>query len=1095
MRFRKILMGTACCALTALSSMATVATFDWEEVPVQGWWLNGGYTEVNSGVTLVSSGEVFASNAAGNGAALKAAYVSNTNAGFFAMQEDGSATTFIVQSIDISANGGVPVEIFPTVQGALGGTVVWTITPTTSVGYATYTTASSGDMTASIDQIIWNTGQHSNPDATYNNGIDNLVVVTPGTYTPPEGSALFDWEEFDGNWWESASFTYSETNNGLVLLTSGRASGNSGGDGPGGTNGYAFKSDYAQDLVAGGYTVLDGGVVKYFVVNSIDIGAQGGGEYTPTVQGTAGGTVVWTIIPTEGVGLDTYTSATSGDMSIAIDAIVWKTGEAAVPGANYQNRLDNLSVEISEPPVFEEGVAIFDWEEFGTNWWQGYGYTETENGITMTSSGRATGSAGGDGPGGANGTAFKSDYAADLAAGTFTMSENGAATYFVVNSMGISANGLGEYTPTVQGTAGGAVVWTIIPTEGVGMQTYASATSGDMTAAIDAIVWNTGEAAVPGANYQNQIDNLSIQTADAPVFEEGMASFDWEEFAGNWWEIASFSYSETENGITMNASGRASASDGGDGAGGANGAAYKAAYAQDLDPGYITMQQAGEDVWFEVQSIDIQANGGTPSEFIPSVQGEADGVIQWEIIAQTNVGLITYTSATTGDLSLPIERIIWNTGEHSDPDNTSGNAIDNLTIKTSLPALEVIYDWQLGAFWTPHAVFGWNMPNLGIDLLNFDQYWWSGGDTTGTPTVIKHRPGLANLPDGGGFGGAPADINVGGFGNRGVWVTDPVRPLVTNETLRISYDWTMFVNGSDDGRFIDMFFSTTGSQSAKRFGQTGTELGFAWYQSAESNDVAITFAADDDWMSSTPPVLRIPLTGLGIDVDTADHDGDELAISYTAKKTTVANTWLCSIVVSNKATAASYSVENVSIVNAAAYSNPTYYCIYTADDLSDGDLTSGANPAGYEIDALRVAILLLPPPAAVGYDAYLEAYGMDDKPNNGPYEDFDADGMLNIYEYGWGGDPTNLNVQGILPEVTVSGGISYHTTLELKDPSSGINYEVLVTPNLVSIPWDAPEWSSVIPTSYDELYNSVQRGLDESFDQLFIKTTINTNSP
>ncbi|QBG45902.1 hypothetical protein EGM51_00185 [Verrucomicrobia bacterium S94] len=754
---------------------------------------------------------------------------------------------------------------------------------------------------------------------------------------------------------------------------------------------------------------------------------------------------------------------------------------------------------VSATAIQAAGVsATFDWEEFAVNWWEGFGYMETNNGIVMTSSGRATGVDGGDGAGGNNGAALKVDYdPQDAVAGEFTFQENGADTYFVIDSIDISAFGGGEYTPTVKGTADGAVVWTIVPAEGVGFTTYTPAGMSSLTNPVNKIVWHTGVSTNAGANYQNQIDNLSITTADEPVFQEDTAVFDWEEFDGNWWDLASYSYAETNNGIVMQAGGRATASSGGDGPGGANGAALKAAYeANDQEPGTFEIYKDGSKSWFVVESIDIEANKGNPPESTmnPTVTGYAAGLVQWVIEPVTNAGLVTYTEATSGDLSAPIEKVVWDVGYHSNPGATFNNSIDNLNIRTVQPALEVIYNWNLGAFWTPHALYSWNLPTYGMDLLNFDQYWWSGGDTEGSPTVIKHRPGLADLPENGGFGGIPSDTNVGGLANRGVYVTEPARILDTNETLRVTYDWKMFVNGSDNGRFIDMFFSTTGNQSAKRFGETGTELGFAWYQTMNSNDVAITFAADDDYMAVTPPVLRIPLTDLGIDVGTEDHDGDELAVTYTAKKTTVPDTWLCSMIVSNKATAMSYRVEDVVIENAAAYNNPIYFCIYTADDLSDGDSVSGANPAGYEIDNLAAVILLNPPPEPEGFDAFLEEYGIAGEPNSGAFEDFDADGVLNLYEYGWAGNPTNPADVGVLPEMTVSNGVVYYTIVELTDPLSGISYNLLTTPDLVNIGFTPAAWDSTNRTPHDAMYDAVTRELSTS-DRLFFKTTVTTNTP
>lgn len=487
-------------------------------------------------------------------------------------------------------------------------------------------------------------------------------------------TATFDWEEVaeGAGWWLTGGYT--ETNNGVVMASSGRAFATH----PAGDNGSAMKSDYSADTNAAYFAMAEGGEDTMFTVQSIDIDAKGNGEYTPTVQGEANGTIVWTITPTEDIGLTTYTAATSGNLATAIDRIVWNTGEASTPGDNWHNKIDNLVVATGAVPPAGSTVT-FDWEEVGegSNWWDNGAYSETNNGFVMISSGRAFATH----PSGGNGVAFKADYSNDVDAAVFTMSEGGADTWFTVTSIDISAKGNGEYTPTVQGEADGVVVWTIIPTEDVGLTTYAAATSGSLTNAIDRIVWNTGAAAAPGGNVQNQIDNLQIEKAEAPgtLPEDAEAVFDWEEVSAQGWWLND-GYAETNNGVVMISSGRAYATivDG-------NGTALKADYPDDVNSAIFAMQKSGADMLFVVQSIDIGAFSSEPSEYTPTVQGEADGVVVWTITPAEGVGLVTYTAATSGTLTHAIDRIVWNTGAAAVPGGNYQNKIDNLKIDTAGP--------------------------------------------------------------------------------------------------------------------------------------------------------------------------------------------------------------------------------------------------------------------------------------------------------------------------------------------------------------------------------------------------------------------------
>jgi|GEM_PF-3395131 len=336
-------------------------------------------------------------------------------------------------------------------------------------------------------------------------------------------------------------------------------------------------------------------------------------------------------------------------------------------------------------------TAIFDWDEVetGTEWWNGYGYVESDGDLTLLTGGRAA-SWKNDDTG--EGFALKASYAQDLEPATFQIDMFGDLQTFAVDSIDISANGAGgEFTPIVQGFFGTIEQWSIAP-EGE-FATYDMATSGDLSLGIDQIVWNTGEASNPDGTFGNNIDNLIVSITEPPAPPEPPAdaiTFDWDDIidyfeplheneepfwnSRQWWR--NYGYQEERDGFTLVTGGRAAASldpDVGESI------ALKASYEQDSEPATFDVQVDGELQTFSVFSIDISANNAG-GEITPTVQGILGGEQQWLIEPQANGSLASYFQANEGDLAAPIDQILWNTGVASDPDNTFGNNIDNLVI-------------------------------------------------------------------------------------------------------------------------------------------------------------------------------------------------------------------------------------------------------------------------------------------------------------------------------------------------------------------------------------------------------------------------------
>ena len=94
------------------------------------------------------------------------------------------------------------------------------------------------------------------------------------------------------------------------------------------------------------------------------------------------------------------------------------------------------------------------------------------------------------------------------------------------------------------------------------------------------------------------------------------------------------------------------------------------------------------------------------------------------------------------------------------------------------------------------------------------------------------------------------------------------------------------------------------------------------------------------------------------------------------------------------------------------------------------------------------------PPGATGYAGWAAGWGTD---IGAETADPDGDGLLNIYEYGLGGDPTNAANQGTSPEFGMVnvGGTNWfgYVYPQLADPESGLSYFLETSTDLAIGTW------------------------------------------
>ncbi len=108
---------------------------------------------------------------------------------------------------------------------------------------------------------------------------------------------------------------------------------------------------------------------------------------------------------------------------------------------------------------------------------------------------------------------------------------------------------------------------------------------------------------------------------------------------------------------------------------------------------------------------------------------------------------------------------------------------------------------------------------------------------------------------------------------------------------------------------------------------------------------------------------------------------------------------------------------------------------------------------GAYIDSMQVEIIAGSAPEP-GYAGWAGGWGVD---IGAETNDYDADGLLNIYEYGLGGDPTDALDQGTAPIFGIEdvGGTNWFGYIypQLSDTNSGLTYSLALNTDLVVGSW------------------------------------------
>ena len=137
-------------------------------------------------------------------------------------------------------------------------------------------------------------------------------------------------------------------------------------------------------------------------------------------------------------------------------------------------------------------------------------------------------------------------------------------------------------------------------------------------------------------------------------------------------------------------------------------------------------------------------------------------------------------------------------------------------------------------------------------------------------------------------------------------------------------------------------------------------------------------------------------------------------------------------------------------VGSSTVLNPTTVAVDSSESLADGYAGLLAPHVGYSSKFDNFALRLI----VGGYEGWTTGWGTD---IGAKTDDFDHDGLVNIYEYGLGGDPTNALDQGTSPEFGVEnvGGTNWFGYIhpQLSDLESGLSYHLELNTDLVTGAW------------------------------------------
>ena len=147
---------------------------------------------------------------------------------------------------------------------------------------------------------------------------------------------------------------------------------------------------------------------------------------------------------------------------------------------------------------------------------------------------------------------------------------------------------------------------------------------------------------------------------------------------------------------------------------------------------------------------------------------------------------------------------------------------------------------------------------------------------------------------------------------------------------------------------------------------------------------------------------------------------------------------------------------------------------------------SGSSGTRFLLDNVRVVS------GAMGYAAWAGDWGVD---IGSETSDYDLDGLLNIHEYGLGGNPIDELDQGISPVfgIVEDGGSNVFSYIypQLSDPDSGLTYSLELKTDLSVGTWTKSGYTvagtNIVAGTMDYVTNVTSMTADKKFIRLIIE--------
>lgn len=377
-----------------------------------------------------------------------------------------------------------------------------------------------------------------------------------------------------------------------------------------------------------------------------------------------------------------------------------------------------------------------------------------------------------------------------------------------------------------------------------------------------------------------------------------------------------------------------------------------------------------------------------------------------------------------------------------------GTVVSSTRIEDSAGALIDGYAALYGTLASPNHIAAFD--NFDLQVYEYDELFSDVFNRTNTVqtayTVNVDGSGWTQADDGGSTGDD-------------WYITDEALRLRNRDANSILYNTDLKIPAGSNTSF---------TLSANVMGlQAGAYAGVVFNYMDEENYYVIRFRADN----ATYQFLQQTSSGWDVLLNTSLSSGTFAEDAYYTVTVTSTNEGVFEFSIDETGVG---TVVSTTIDDSASALTNGYAGLYG---------TSGTGQQLVNFDNFRLAIT----GTLFGYDKWATEWGVD---IGAATDDYDADGLNNLYEYGLGGDPTSGLDQGASPEYAVVNNVFQYVYPQLSDTESGLTYYLEVTSDLVAGIWTNNGYTVTgtnIAGSLDFVTNTVDMTDTQKFVRLVIE--------